>query len=473
MPWPFKAKTKEPEIAVQVKKEVAEALEHMMLQGNNVDDAGIRQRIGQAISGGYDFADTMHNIYLDYGYPASLNFNNYWNMYRRFGIARNIVELPVDTGWMNLPTIEGEVENFNTEFEKLVKQVSLWDRMRALDNRQRVGRYAGMFIRVRDNLEPSAPIVEGSLTSIGTVIQLIPIYEGQLTISTTQDDIMADDFGMPTLYNFNSGSTGNRNEKLTTSFNIHPSRIVIAAEGADNGGIYGISSLEAPYNSLMDLRKIIGAGGEGFYRNAAQNLIHELADGASAAQNETLLNKFNEASDDFMMNRFRRNMWTPGMKTKVLESNMGNPKDPFACALNDVAAASKIPATILIGQQTGRLASTEDSKQFLSGINSRRENFMSEMTRDVIDWFIVNGVLPATEYEIEWTDLLELSQADRLTNSKSMADTNRLQFQSNQDPVFSPEEIREQAGFDPEELPEPEGEELPEDEGKDNEPEQV
>ena len=49
-------------------------------------------------SGGYDFGDTLHNIYMDFGYPAQLEFKHFWNMYRRFGIAKNVVELPVNTG---------------------------------------------------------------------------------------------------------------------------------------------------------------------------------------------------------------------------------------------------------------------------------------------------------------------------------------------------------------------------------------
>jgi len=470
MAWWNRNKTNEPDINIQIKQEVSNALEHLQMMGNS-DAEGIRQRIAQAVSGGYDFADTLHNVYLDYGYPQHVNFQNFWNMYRRFGIARNIVELPVDTGWMKNPVVQGS-DKFNSELEKLVLQINLWDRLRALDTRQRVGRYAGMFMRVRDNLDPSEPIKQGSITNIASVIQLIPIYEGQLTISSTENDPMADNFGMPTLYNFNSGSTGNRNEKFSTSFNIHPDRIVIAAEGADNGGIFGISSLEAPYNSLMDLRKIIGAGGEGFYKNAAQNIVFELQDGASAKQNEGLLNKFNESYDDFAANRSRRAMWTPGMKAKVLDADLAQPKEFFDAALADVSAASKTPATIIIGMQTGRLASSEDSRHFLSGVNSRNENFVTEMVRNHIDWFIQFGVLPASEYTVEWSDLLALSKQDKLTNSQSMAEINEKQFKSGRDTPFSSEEIREEAGFDAEEIEEPEGEDDPEQDDE-NEPEQV
>lgn len=452
---------KEDDMSVQIKREVGAALDG--LRGNTSDAAGIRDRVARALSGGYDGADTLHNVYLDYGYPQTITFKQFWNMYRRFGVAHNVVDLPVDTGWMNNPVIVGPAA-FLTAFEDLKKKTNLFNRIQALDKRQRVGRYAGLYIRVRDNTKPSQPI-ETALNGTGAVIALTPIYEGQLRVSATESDPMSDDFGLPTMYEFATGDTGNRNENVVGRFKIHPSRIIIAAEGADNGGIYGTSSLEAPYNSLMDLRKIIGAGGEGFYKNAAQNVVFELTDGASAKSNEAILTKFNEAYDDFAANRMRRAMWTPGLKPTALESSLSNPKEFFQSALNDIAAAVKIPATILIGAQTGRLASSEDSKQYLSVINSRRENFMSELVRSVIDWFIMHGVLPAAEYEVEWDDLLAQSQADRLANAEKMSMINERQFKSGSDVPFAAEEIRGEAGFDPDDIPD-EGEEL-------DDPEQV
>ena len=454
--WPMK--NTKPDIAKQIQSEVADALKGLSV--NSTDDQSLRQRLASAISGGYDFADTMHNVFIDFGYPSVITFSQFWNMYRRFGIASNVVELPVDTGWIDTPEIEGSPQ-FNSELEKLIKDNDLFTRLKGLDTRQRVGRYAGMFMRVRDGKQPDQPI-DGTLSGVGALVQMIPLYEGQLEVLTTESNLSSDDFGMPTMYMFNAGSDGNRNEKVNQAFSIHPDRIVIAAEGADNGDILGISSLEASFNSLMDLRKIIGAGGEGFYRNAAQSVIFKLTDAASAKNNKPLLDKFNEQFDDFTRNRMRRAMWTPGLDADPLESNLINPKEFFNNALNDVAAASKIPATILIGQQTGRLASGEDSRHFLSMVNSRRQNFMTQMTRAVLDWFIQFGILPASDYEIEWTDLLALSDTDKLANANSMADVNQKQFLSGGGVPFAGEEIREAAGFEPESEFES-SEELPED----------
>ncbi len=439
---------------------INEAIQELQSNGVHVTD-GIRGRIAAAVSGGYDFADTLHNIYLDFGYPASLDFDNYWNMYRRFGIAKNVVELPVDTGWMTSPTIKGTPE-LEREIEKLINQFSMWQRAKGLDTRQRVGRYAGMYMRVKDDKKPDQPL-EGKLNGLASLVEMMPLYESQLSVTESDNDPQSENYGNPILYQYSGSAEGDRNEKANNTLTIHASRIIIAAEDADAGWIYGISSLEAVYNSLMDLRKIIGAGGEGFYKNAAQNIVFKLTDAASASNNEKLLTKFNEHYDDFAHNRARRAMWTPGLEAQVLESSLMNPKEFFTNALNDISAGSKIPATILIGQQTGRLASDEDSKHFLSVVQSRRENFMTQLVADLIDWMMLTGVLAVSKYEIEWDDLLARSAKEKLESAKDMAETNQKQFQSGQDVPFSAEEIREAAGFEPEEIEEPDGEEIDDD----------
>jgi hypothetical protein len=425
--------------------------EEAQLLINSINDT--RSRIAQAISGGYDFADTLHNIYLDFGYPQNLSFFNFWNMYRRFGIAKNVVELPADTMWMRNPSIESENEQFEREFESLVDQLSFWVRMKGVDTRQRIGRYGALFMRVRDGMTPDKPI--DSLNGISSIMQIVPLNEGQLQVLETDSDPMSERYGLPKMYHFNGGEAGNRNDQIANSFSIHPDRVIVISEDADNGGIYGMSSLEACYNSLMDLRKILGGGGEGFYKNAAQSIVFNLQDGASAKANEALLNKFNEQYDEFARNRFRRAMWTPGMDAKTLDSELRDPKEFFFNALYDVSAASKIPATILIGQQTGRLASSEDSRAFLSAMNSRAANFGTDAIKAVLDWMIFRNVLPAADYSVEWPDLLALSQEEQLVNADLMSAINEKQFRSGGVVPFDGEEIREAAGLEMREDMEP------------------
>lgn len=426
--------------------------------GNTAAD--IRRQMAAVISGGYDGGDTLHNVYLDYGYPCQLKFSNFWNMYRRFGVAKNVIELPVDTGWMSNPIIEAN-EQFTKELDLLSNRVKLWTKLRGLDTRQRVGRYAGLFVRVRDNKKASEPL-EGDLSGQAAVMELTPLYESQLEIIEHDNDPTSETFGQPKMIQYNQSLVGDRNEETNNTVQIHPSRIIFTSESADDGWIYGIPVLEPIYNSLMDLRKVIGGGAEGFYKNAAQSIVFDLVDPAKSAAYKDQLTKFNEQYDEFTQDRFRRSMWTPGMKANVLDSPLTDPKEFFNVALNDIAAGSQIPATILIGQQTGRLASDEDSQHFLSIVQSRREEYQTDLTMEVLTWLMDNGALPKSEIEITWDDLLARSDKEKLDNASKMAVVNKDQFLSGGASVFSEEEIREAGGYEPEELPDPGNEELDE-----------
>ena len=428
---------------------------------SNALSNSVRGQLGQILSGSNYTGDTLHQIDVDFGYPDELDFQKLWNMYRRFGIAKNVVQSLPDICWIDAPTVEGSAQ-FNNELQLIIDNLNLWQRMKGADTRQRVGRYAGIFMRVRDGLSPELPL-KSKLPGVGALVQMIPLYESQLVVNETIDDITDDNYGMPKMYQFNSSAVGSRTTGKN-SFNIHPSRVVIFAEGSDNGDIYGISSLEAPYNSLMDLRKIIGAGGEGFYKNAAKDVVFELKDASTAKQNSALLEKFNDNYDDWARNRARRALWTPGLEAKILESRLDPPKDFFMNALYDVSASSQTPASVLIGNQTGKLAGDQDGEQYLTMAQSRRENFLTESIGSILDWLINNGILPSSNYEIQWSDLRENSDADKLDLSKKMAETVALQFRAGQAPSYSSEEIREQGGYEAEVFDIEPSEEINEDE---------
>ena len=443
--------------------EVESFVNDLIANNTGISSSQAGLRMSAFISGGYDFADTMHNVYLDYGYPAQLRFNNFWNMYRRFGVAKSVIELPVDMTWVTTPTFSEETAStFIGEFEKLEKRTKFWKKCKALDTRKRVGRYAGMFMRVADGKQPHEPL-EGVVASEASLVDMTPLYESQLEVIDTVQDTTSVDYGKPITYQYSQGVVGNRNEEARTNFIIHASRVVPAAEGADDGSIYGLPVLECIYNSLMDLRKIIGGGAEGMYKNAAQSLVFKLNADAPSQLRPEQLTKFTEQLDDFTQNRSRRHLLTPNVDVDALASSLVSPQPMFDIALADVAAGSGIASTVIIGKQTGERASTEDSRQLLSQINSRRENDTTMMVSSLLDWCQEWGVLPSEEYELVWDDLLALSDEDRLKNASVMSVINKAAFDGGSDKVFDEIEIRQAAGFEKPLLTDFDSEEEPED----------
>lgn len=384
-----------------------------------INSSDSTRTIFSQMSGGNDNADMLHNIFCDFGYPDLLKFSNYWNMYRRFGPAAAVVNIPPNLSWLSPPKIESS-ERLEKEIGLLIKKTNLWNRLKGLDKRQRVGRYAGLFIQVADNKKPSEEIEK--LNGIASVVNLKPIYEGQLRVETTGQDVKNPDYGQPTMYSFEPSGDGDRNRDESTTIKIHPSRLIIAAEGADDGSIYGISSLENIYNDLMDLRKISGAGGEGFYQNTRNAPVITTEEGFTAPSTQEGKDALEKEIDDFL-SKWQRKFVSKGLKFNYPNISLDDPKGFAENSWNNISAGSEISSSVLRGTQTGVLAGDKDNLSTMVMIQSRRENFLNELVTDVIDWFMVNEVLETVPYELVWDDMTELSESAQWEINNKKADT--------------------------------------------------
>lgn len=409
----------------------------------NSGGEGIRggSAVSRYLSGGYDFADRLHQIYCDFGYPDQLDFNNFWNMYRRFGMAKIVADYYPELCWVDSPVIKGS-DQFNSELDKLANKIPLWNRLKGLDKRQRVGSYAGVLIEVKDDMSLEKPMqaVNGGVDSI---VNIKPIYEGQLIVNEF------DSAGNPTMYQFQPRVNGSRNPNETEGTQIHPSRLIIWAEGADDGSIYGISSIECVYNDLMDLRKISGASAEGGYQNSRSIPIFKAPETFQAPIGDDKT-KFDNQVEGWL-NKWRKRLVVRGLEPIFNNVTIPNPKEAYQASLNNIAAGSQVSQAILAGQQTGVLAGDKDNRSTLVTANSRRQNFLTEGVSAFIDWMIEYRVLPASKYTVEWGDLLAMSESDKLDLAEKMAGINQKQFLSGGRQVYTEDEIRQAAGYEPEE----------------------
>ncbi len=438
----FSKQEKQDKLKTQYNKEADKLVDVLIKINSSLDASSLRASLK---TGGYDQADVLHNVYEDFGYPCELDFFNFWNMYRRFGPAKAVVRIPPNLTWLRHPIIKGS-DKFDAELERLIKEKKLWNRLKGLDIRQRVGQYAGLYIQIRDNKTPDQPVeqLSGGLASI---VNLKPLYENQLFVLEAEKDIKNENYGRPTMYQFISGVVGSKNKDENNTFNIHPSRIIIAAEDSDDGSIFGISSLEASFNDLMDLRKISGAGGEGFYQNTRSAPVIEIDKDfkAPGGQDKKALS---EEIDNFL-SKWQKKFVAEGMKFVYPNIKLDNPKEFAENSWNNIAADTGISTNVFRGVQTGVLAGDKDDKSTMVTIQARRESFADELVRDVIDWFIKFGVLPSSEYTIAWEDMTSLGDSDKVDIIKKMSEVNKNLFLAGQRPVFTGDEMREIFGMEP------------------------
>ena len=411
------------------------------------------------------------NAWQSYGWPNTLTPDALYSMYSRSGIATNGCDAVVDMCWMTPPCVstseDPEPTAWDKEFKALAKRLRLFNRLKGLDRRQRVGRFAGAVMFVKDGKKLDQPL-KGKY-SADKLVGIKPYFESQMKAVQWDQDEKSPRYGEPTVYQINENNLGDKSDiGPARSTNVHWSRVIVWAEGSDDGSVYGTPALEAPFNALLTLELLQGAGGEAFFKNAKNTPAIKFdkdlkINDVMAYLGVTDPTKIPEALQDAVSEYNRgldKSLAIQGAEFKAMPVTLPNPKEFYDMTLDIAAAGFKTPRNILIGSQTGVLAGDKDSMQFAKTSQARRETFINPCLEDTVDRFVELGFLPAyDELFVTWEPLIEDSESDKLERAEKMAKINQLSIAAQLDQLFTDEEIRDAAGYPPEiELEDDDGE---------------
>jgi hypothetical protein len=93
-----------------------------------------------------------------------------------------------------------------------------------------------------------------------------------------------------------------------------------------------------------------------------------------------------------------------------------------------ISSETGIPLRVLTGSERGELASTQDTTEWLTFVQARREDHAeSRIVRPSIDRLIELGLLPAPseDYTVAWKDLFSISEKSRVEIGKGRANALR------------------------------------------------
>lgn len=407
------------------------------------------------------FPAAKHNHYSDFGYPVQLGFKQFYDMYCRNGIACAGVDKTILKTWQDAPFLldherdgsEGDDKD-ETALEKEIRtrfgDLRVWAKVKEADRRSLVGSYSGLILRFADSKQFREPVdtVPGGLDGL---VEIIPAWEGQLAVSEWETDEASEDYGQPKMFQFNEASVDS-GQKQNRQFLLHPDRVIVWSEDAT---VHGRSVLEPGYNDLLTIEKIIGAGGEGFWKNAKSAPVleidptarlEELAKALGVPVSE-LADKMGEQVEDWQKG-FDKLLMLQGIEAKTLGITLPSPENFFLIALQSFSASIGVPLKILVGSQTGERASTEDADEWSRTIMARRSSETIPNVMMLVQRLERVGILPEMDWFLDWSDLTETSMAEKIDRANKMADTNN-KMQLGGEIVFTPEEIRATVGYEP------------------------
>jgi hypothetical protein len=396
----------------------------------------------------------------EYGWPENLQFQNFYNLYDRQGVAYGVIHKLNEKCFETNPWViqgdEFDETKKETEWERtcrlFAKKAKLWKAFREADVYRMVGKYAAILIRIADGGAWDQPVT----LSRPVIRELIPAWEGQLEPLDIVTDENSENYGEPQFWQFREGDVLKNKDDKTTPRNlkIHPDRIIILGNFRT-----GRSFLQANYNDFVNLEKIAGGSGEGFLKNASARThvgydkdvnLAEIARNFGLKGVGELQDLFNQQAHD-LNNGMDRLMVTQGANVAPLVANMPDPTPHYSVSVQNIAAGTRIPVKVIVGMQTGERASSEDIKEFNARAQGRRNNVLTDDGDQIIEHLIRINCLESggDELTFMWDDLTEASNSEKLDAAAKLVTMNKDSMGNGEVLPFDVNEIREAAGYDP------------------------
>jgi hypothetical protein len=395
--------------------------------------------------------------WMQFGYPETLTPEHLLKAYLRGGPGFRAVHHILDRCWQEWPRVKLKASDdespWETRLQGILEKVNAWPKLQDWDRRNMVGRYAGLILRVADGKQLREPLMRAS-----RLVDMVPVYEHQLKVTAWDSDSSSETFGQPTMWQYRMRTSDRQDTqgKPEQWVDVHPSRIVILAEGAVGDDFFdGIPLLQPGFNALVDLEKVSGGSAESYLKNSARVLKFTFDKDSDpqkltgGVEGKTLGQAIEEKARG-LNTSVDASVAVQGGDVGTLQTTMHDPRGAWEIAANTFAAAVGIPFTILFGQQTGRLASDEDKAADNARCKSRQRNLLTGAVTAVIRRLQACGIVEASDFEVEWAPLDAMGDDEKADQGGKMAAINKDMVAAGRNAPFSENEIRKVLGYEEE-----------------------
>jgi uncharacterized protein len=369
--------------------------------------------------------DNSRDLYQALGYKTDLVYSDFAAFYERHDMAKAVINRPVEATWRGeFGIVESDDEN-ETKLEKawgeLCGKIPVKQIFQRLDKLASIGSYGVLVMGLNDVTQASGlknPVGGGGKE----LLYLKPFSEGSAKISTYETNPTSPRYGLPIVYEITITNPGTQSNSIIL---VHYSRVIHVTGELLESEYEGVPVLQAVYNRLMDLEKLVGGSAEMFWRGARPGYQGKI-DPEYQMTSETeadLKDQINEYEHNL-----RRILVNSGIDLTALATQVADPKTHVDVQLQMISAVTGIPKRILTGSELGELSSSEDKNNWLSLIDSRRSEYAEpQIVRQFVDRCIEYKILPPPkiEYSVRWEDLFAQSDKDKAEVGRCRAEALR------------------------------------------------
>lgn len=336
------------------------------------------------------------------GYNDSPDVEEFWELYNRADIAKAIVDKPAKATWGegvtvhapdadSVPPDRGD-DHLHDSFESMKREMGLISALVRADIVSRIGRHGVMVLGVNDGRSLKQPL--GSASELKYVT---PLSERRIQDFDLGENPTNERFNLPTTWHLDFEDEENRE--------VHWSRVVHIVEQQREHAVYQVPILRPIYNRVLDWQKVIGGSAEMFWRGADRKLVANLDPDAGRLDDEDDMKEQVEE----MRHGLRDTVYGRGLSIDALGGNDVDPTGVKDAILDAIASETDIPKRILIGSESGELASTQDRANFYGNMEDRRRQHAGPgILRPFVDRLQKADILPDGDFKIHWPELFVL-----------------------------------------------------------------
>jgi hypothetical protein len=361
---------------------------------------------------GADHLLGFRDYYKIFHYIKNPHFDDYYKIYKRGGIGfRALTAYPRAT-YSTLPGLEttnGAVSPLQKNWQLLEDKLAITQYMERLDIGSSIGNYALMFIGVPG--KPEAPTTSANIDDVKYIKIILQCNVTQVIKDTNSE---SDRFGLPEFYHLKIDASA------STSLKVHHSRIIHCAGTVLDDELEGQPFLAPALNYLTDLEKILGSSAEAYFLQC-KSVLHLDVD-TDVDLDDEAKKALRDETDD-LINGISRVMRTQGVNAKNLSGSPTDPRGAFITQVQAIGGTLGIPSRVLIGSESGKLASVQDSENWKDRVRERRTSESEPLLlKPVIKFFQSVGILADSKYKIVWPEPV-LPFEQRVANAEKASKT--------------------------------------------------
>lgn len=250
--------------------------------------------------------------------------------------------------------------------------------------------------------------------------------EALVKVSVSEADPASPRFGQPVIYQIQLNDPTQQQAGIGLSMgtvDVHWTRIIHLAEHLVNSEVYAASRMQVVLNRLLDLRKMYGASGEGYWKQAFATMVLETDPALGGDVNVNRANIRDEMEK--LENGLTRSMLLNGMSAKTLPPSVTDPTPYLTKHIEAICVYLGCPVRVFLGSERGELASSQDDAAWNDRLKFRQQYYLTpRVIVPFVDRLIKAGTLPLPRgFSVRWPDLTSSTDSEKATvaNTKTTA----------------------------------------------------